>query len=64
MNYLGAQPNANPLYVDIVASGRKDFVIANTFVNKLNALNDPRRAKYFTFAPGTTNYIGGNLWFI
>lgn len=59
LNYLGAQPNANPLYVDLVASGRKDFVIADTFVNKLNALNDPRRAKYFTFAPGTSEYKGG-----
>ncbi|MFV5694841.1 SusD/RagB family nutrient-binding outer membrane lipoprotein [Flavobacterium sp. LB3P122] len=59
LNYLGAQPNANPLYADIVASGRKDFVIADTFVNKLNALSDPRRAKYFTFAPGTTVYKGG-----
>lgn len=59
LNYLGAQPNANPLFADLVASGRKDFVIANTFVNKLNILSDPRRAKYFTFAPGTTNYIGG-----
>ncbi|MFV8270590.1 SusD/RagB family nutrient-binding outer membrane lipoprotein [Flavobacterium sp. GT2N3] len=59
LNYLGAQPNANPLYVDLVASGRKDFVIADTFVNKLNALADPRRAKYFTFAPGITVYKGG-----
>ncbi|MFE3872046.1 SusD/RagB family nutrient-binding outer membrane lipoprotein [Flavobacterium sp. ZS1P70] len=59
LNYLGSQPNANPLYVDLVASGRKDFVIADTFVNKLNALADPRRAKYFTFAPGTTTYKGG-----
>ncbi|MFV8370475.1 SusD/RagB family nutrient-binding outer membrane lipoprotein [Flavobacterium sp. LB2R40] len=57
--YLGAQPNANPLFVDLVASGRKDFVIADTFVNKLEALSDPRRAKYFTFAPGTTIYKGG-----
>ena len=59
LNYLGAQPNANPLYADIVASGRKDFVIADTFANKLNILNDPRRAKYFTFAPNTTVYKGG-----
>ncbi|MBG6109945.1 hypothetical protein H4V97_001505 [Flavobacterium sp. CG_23.5] len=59
LNYLGAQPNANPLYVDLVASGRKDFVIADTFVDKLNTLSDPRRAKYFTFAPGTTIYRGG-----
>jgi hypothetical protein len=59
LQYLGAQPNANPLFADIVASGRKDFVIADTFVDKLNSLNDPRRAKYFTFAPGTTQYKGG-----
>lgn len=59
LNYLGAQPNANPLFADIVASGRKDFVIADTFVNKLEALSDPRRAKYFTFAPGTSIYKGG-----
>jgi hypothetical protein len=59
LNYLGAQPNANPLYADIVESGRKDFVIADTFVNKLNSLSDPRRAKYFTFAPSTTQYKGG-----
>jgi hypothetical protein len=58
MNYSSTQPNANPLYVDLVASGRNDFVPANTFVNKLNTLSDPRRAKYFTeFTPGT--YIGG-----
>tara|TARA_R110000868_G_scaffold354387_1_gene615659 strand:+ start:5198 stop:6646 length:1449 start_codon:yes stop_codon:yes gene_type:complete len=57
--YLTDISNANPLYVDLVASGRKDFVIADTFANKLNALSDPRRAKYFTFSPGTTNYVGG-----
>ena len=59
LNYLGAQPNANPLFADLVASGRKDFVIADTFVDKLETLSDPRRAKYFTFAPGTTTYRGG-----
>lgn len=57
--YLTDISNANPLYVDLVASGRKDFVIADTFANKLNSLTDPRRAKYFTFAPGTTTYVGG-----
>lgn len=46
--YLGAQPNANPLYADLVVSGRNDFVPANTLVDKMNGLNDPRRAKYFT----------------
>jgi hypothetical protein len=55
--YLGAQPNANPLYADLVVSGRNDFVPANTFVDKMNALSDPRRAKYFTEFNG--GYSGG-----
>ncbi len=58
--YSTTQPNANPLYVDLVASGRNDFVPANTFVNKLNALVDPRRPQYFTeFPAGSGNYKGG-----
>ena len=55
--YLGAQPNANPMYADLVVSGRNDFVPANTFVDKMNALADPRRAKYFTEFNG--GYSGG-----
>ncbi|WP_417785543.1 SusD/RagB family nutrient-binding outer membrane lipoprotein [Tenacibaculum sp.] len=35
INYLGASPNTNPLYVSLVQSGRNDFVAANTFVNKM-----------------------------
>jgi len=46
--YLNEQPNANPLYVNLVASGRHDFVPANTLVTRMNELADPRRAKYFT----------------
>lgn len=57
LNYLGAQPNANPLYADLVVSGRNDFIPANTLVNKMNALADPRRAEYFTLKSGT--YSGG-----
>lgn len=55
--YLGSQPNANPVYVDVVASGRNDFVPTSTFINKMNALNDPRRALYFTQIGGI--YEGG-----
>ena len=57
--YLGAQPNANPLYVDLVATGRNDFVPANTLVNKMNALSDPRSPKYFDLNTGATTYSGG-----
>jgi len=60
MTYASTQPNANPLYVDLVASGRNDFIPADTFVNKLNSLQDPRRAKYFTeFPEGSGQYLGG-----
>jgi hypothetical protein len=38
--------NTNPVWVDLVQSGRSDFVIANTLVD-LNNLSDPRRSAYF-----------------
>lgn len=64
LKYLTATPNTNPLYVDLVASGRSDFVPANTIVDKMNTLNDPRRSKYFDSNmddPSTPEieYIGG-----
>ena len=59
LNYLALQPNANPLYADLVVSGRNDFVPANTLVNKMNTLSDPRRAKYFDLKTGATDYSGG-----
>ncbi len=60
LQYLPTQPNTNPLYLDLVVSGRYDFVPANTFVNKLNALSDPRRAIFFTdFPAGSGEYKGG-----
>lgn len=58
--YATVQPNTNPLYVDLVASGRNDFLPANTFVDKMNALSDPRRGKFYTEYPaGSGNYKGG-----
>lgn len=64
LKYLTATPNTNPLYVDLVASGRSDFVPANTLVDAMNTLQDPRRAKYFDDNmddPSTpqVEYIGG-----
>ena len=47
VHYLDATPNTNPLWVDLVASGRQDFIGANTLVDAMNALNDPRRIAYF-----------------
>ena len=59
LNYLGSTPNTNPLWVDLVQSGRSDFVAANTVVNFMNAKNDPRRPFYFDNNLGANVYTGG-----
>lgn len=46
IGYLGASPNTSPLYEDLVQSGRKDFIVANTLVDALNDMNDPRIHTY------------------
>ena len=57
--YASAAPNYNPLYENLVASNRTDFVPTNTFVDALAANSDPRAAVYYTEAAGTGTYIGG-----
>lgn len=49
---------SNPLYQDLVQSGRSDFVPANTIIDIMNTLEDPRRPAYFTEGPDG-GYIGG-----
>jgi hypothetical protein len=56
--YSTIPPNTNPLWVDLVQSGRLDFVGANTLIDTMNALNDPRRPFFFGLAPGGV-YKGG-----
>jgi len=43
MSYLPDSPNQNPFYTELVVSGRFDYVTTSTYVNALNAVNDPRR---------------------
>jgi hypothetical protein len=64
--YLGAAPNTNPIYIDLVASARHDFVPANTLIDTMNSLNDPRRQFYFTQVDTSSQtgvvklaYVGG-----
>jgi hypothetical protein len=45
--YSTLSPNFNQLYADLIASGRHDFVPANTIVDAMNALGDPRNEAYF-----------------
>lgn len=47
MQYQSAAPNTNPLWEDLVQSGRTDFVAAHTLVDAMNAVEDPRRDDYF-----------------
>jgi hypothetical protein len=66
LNYPGGT-NSNPLYVDLIASGRHDFVPANTIIDIMNGLLDPRRSAYFTMIDTSSNpdveklaYVGGS----
>ena len=57
--YTTTPPNVNPIWTNLVQSGRNDFVVANTLVDTMNAHNDPRRPYFFTDAAGTGKYVGG-----
>ena len=56
--YLGSSPNTNQIYAELVLTGRNDFVGANTLVDMMNELSDPRLPSYFTTIDG--EYIGGD----
>lgn len=73
--YLALTPNTNPIWVDLVQSGRQDFVACSTVLNYLQpALTpavpaDPRLPYYFTVNnqgvytggdPGANCSFGGN----
>lgn len=55
--YTLTTPNVNPVWSNLVQSGRNDFVPANTLVDVMNTYNDPRREKYFTRING--QFVGG-----
>jgi SusD/RagB-like outer membrane lipoprotein len=55
IQYESSTPNTNPLWEDLVQSGRSDFVAANTLVDYMNALDDPRRQFFFK-----QNAVDGN----
>ncbi|WP_017731389.1 SusD/RagB family nutrient-binding outer membrane lipoprotein [Nafulsella turpanensis] len=55
-DYLSAPPYTNPVWVDLVQSGRNDYVPSATIVDLMNLLDDPRRDDYFTMLNG--EFIG------
>lgn len=54
--YVGGS-YANPVYADIVLSGRRDYVISNTLVDYMAGLGDPR-LKYFMTPNADGEYVG------
>ncbi len=56
--YLSSPPNNNPVWADVVQSGRNDFVACRTIVDSLLAKTDPRLQQYFTPNVGGV-YAGG-----
>jgi Starch-binding associating with outer membrane len=58
LKYLSSPPNTNPVWVDLVQSARKDFVAANTIVDYMLGVNDPRVPLYFTLDKAGA-YSGG-----
>jgi hypothetical protein len=56
--FKAAPPNTNPIWEDLVQSGRKDFVANSTIVKMTDSLHDPRMPLYFT-VDGSGGYSGG-----
>lgn len=53
ITYYSSPPNTNPVWEDLVQSGRRDYVMANTVINALDSLLDPR---ILVFAGTTVAY--------
>ncbi len=58
ITYYSEAPSTHPVYEDLVLSGRRDYIPANTLVDIMNDLNDPRRDVYFS-DPIDGEYVGG-----
>lgn len=54
--YLGVVPHVNTIFNHFSVDGRKDWLPANTIVNKMISLDDPRLNDYFTTYNG--EYLG------
>lgn len=57
VQYQSAPPHTNPLWNDLVQSGRSDYLAANTIVDVMNDLEDPRRDDFFQ--TNQPEFVGG-----
>ncbi len=59
IDYLKGAGTTNPVWQALVESGRSDYVGANTLIDMMNGLNDPRIAEFYQEKADTNAYIGG-----
>ncbi len=57
--YTSSKPNTNPLWEDLVESGRNDFVVSSSVGDIMNATNDPRRSAYAKNLGTLDSIVGG-----
>ncbi len=62
-NFLSEPPHTNPIWSSLVQSGRHDFVVTNTFVDKFFAVDpgnlDTRVDEFMDDNLGANTYVGG-----
>ncbi len=58
--YQESLPYVNPLYTDLVATGRHDFVMVTGMVELMDSLEDPRIDNYFEDLDGITTDYGAS----
>lgn len=56
--YLSATPNTNPVWVDIIQSGRFDYVANATIAGMLNSAKDVRAPRYFKALAANGDVLG------
>lgn len=59
ITYQSSTPNTNPLWEDLVQSGRSDFIAAGTLVDYMFDLEDPRLALYYEDPITLTDTVAG-----
>lgn len=58
MKYLSSPPNTNPVWEDLIQSGRHDFVAASPLMDTLKKYSDPRLPLYFDPSINGGLYVG------
>jgi hypothetical protein len=57
LEFTSTPPNRNPVWEDVINTGRNDFVASNTIIDMMNNLDDPRRAIQFTKVDTTSDGV-------